>query len=69
MIVVKGTERHIEGGAMSYEDVIAMADLRTHRNPSVTWKRRDGSSGTLSKGQYVTPDEGMVLNAAYTGGA
>jgi hypothetical protein len=68
-IIIKGEQKVIEPGALSYEDVVELAGLRAYRNPSITWKRPDGIGGTLSHGQYVTPENGMVFNAAYTGGA
>jgi hypothetical protein len=69
LIVVKGEQKVIEQTSLSYEDVVELAGLRVHRTPSVTWKRPNGMGGTLSPGQYIIPEEGMVFNAAYTGGA
>ena len=68
LINVKGEDKHIAHGAVSYDDVVELSGLRRHRQPTVTWRRPDGMSGTLSPGQFVTPEERMVFNVAYTGG-
>jgi hypothetical protein len=66
-VIVNGVERELTGNAIGYEDLMALA-IRTPSKGllTITWRKKDGSSGTIAPGQFIQPIEDMIFNVATT---
>jgi len=72
-IIVNGTEKVVEKGMISYDEVVTLAypDYPQHpeRTYSVTYQRGHGNKpeGILSPGGEVKVKEGMIFYVKFTG--
>jgi hypothetical protein len=68
---INSCEQQVDAVVLSYEEVVQRADSGRSKTllHSVTYHVRGGRSGSLTPGQSVTVEDGMVFNAYVTDGA
>lgn len=65
-IVLNGKKIGVDKLALSYGDIELMALVS---EPTVTYRFKSGTSGTLTRGDKIVLTEGVVINAMRTGDA
>jgi hypothetical protein len=66
-IVVNGVEKETGSRELAYTDVCSLAGKTD--DPTVTFRRVDGRSGEMVRGNTIMVTDGLVFNVQHTGAA
>ncbi len=67
-MAINGMNYVLDDVPLPYSTVCALA-RKPGQQLTVTYKRPDGTGGSLSDGESLAPVEGTVINAVHTGSA
>jgi Multiubiquitin len=70
-IIVNGRDKHVISALLSYDYIVRLAGRDPLTSPlvSITWRVKGQGGGSLTPGQSVQAEDGMIFNAYVTGSA
>jgi len=68
-VIVNGEPRTFAVETIDYARLVRVARMPDGARPTITWRRRSGTSGTIAPGETLALAPGMTINVTMTGAA